>query len=203
MIPPLIFIPKLDQILGVDIVVQHVTHWVIYMVLQISMVVCWLLLFIISAIDLLIKAIYFVINAVTFVLNIPHWIDQQINLAIQVTFHYFYDIFLSGINYIIWAVSFTPGLANTAGSFAKEQITNLVNGLSTTAQDIGQFIWDVLLLIIYRMWFVIQLIFYAVAFATVWYIGTLVYRFLTHRDFALQGEFYFSPHPPNQQPQGY
>ena len=106
------------------------------------------------------------------------------------------------INNIIWAASFTPYLANTAGNSAKEQVSTLLEGLSTAAQDIGQFMWDVVLLILYGMWFIVQLIFYAVAFATEWYIRTLVYRFLTHRDFAIQGEFYFGPHPQNQQPQG-
>ena len=72
-----------------------------------------------------------------------------------------------------------------------------------TALDLGQFLYDVSLLILYGMWFILQLILYTVAFASVWYIGTLVYQFLTCRDFALQGEFYFGPHPlANQQPQG-
>ena len=81
-------------------------------------------------------------------------------------------------------------------------IGSIINWIIFTVNDLSQFVWDVLLLILYGMWFILQLIFYAVAFATVWYIGTLVYRFLTCRDFALQGEFYFGPHPQNEQPQG-
>lgn len=45
------------------------------------------------------------------------------------------------------------------------------------------------------MWFVIQLKFYAVLFAMIFYIGTLVYHLVTWRDFTLQGKFYFWPMP--------
>ena len=102
-----------------------------------------------------------------------------------------------------WLVILSPSLTTTAGSFASQQLNNFGNWVVFMAQDLGQFLWDVLLLILCRMCFILQLVFYAIAFTTAWYIGTLVYHFLTYCDFALQGEFYFGPHPQQQnQPQG-
>ena len=80
---------------------------------------------------------------------------------------------------IAWAVFSVSGLAQMAGSFTKELSSFMFDWAATTATDIGQFVWDVLPLILYGMCFILQLIFYTVAFATAWYIGTLVYRFLT------------------------
>ena len=98
-------------------------------------------------------------------------------------------------------MSSSPQLVTTAGTFSTSQAIRLWDWVVYTAQDLGHFIWDAGLLILYGMWFIIQLVFYTIAFTMAWYIGTLLYQFLTHRDFALQCKFYFGPHPQNQQQQ--
>ena len=199
MIPPLFFIPQLDKLLGINFIVQCFIH----MVVQISHAVNWLLWFVISTIDLVLKIISLVFYFVYFIISIPYWIDQQINWL----FHPIVQIFVYAVHtswaILSWIIVSSPSLVTTAGRFVQQQLNLLGNWILFTAQDLGQFWWDVLLLILYRMWFILQLVFYAIAFATVWYIGTLVYHFLTCHEFALQGEFYFGPHPQHEnQPQG-
>ena len=78
MIPPLMFLPHLDSILGIDLIAQHIVDFTTYMVFQIGDI-NWLLRFTISVIDLVIKVVSTVISIILFLVAIPNWIDQQIN----------------------------------------------------------------------------------------------------------------------------
>ena len=130
-----------------------------------------------------------------FIISIPYWIDQQINWLFQTAVQIIIYIASTSWTAFIWLVFSSPSLVTTADTFVGQQLTNFSNWSINTAQDLGHFCWDILWLILYSMWFVLQLIFYAIAFTSAWYIGILVYCFLTQWDFTLQGEFYFGPHP--------
>ena len=127
MIPPLVFIPHLDSILGIDLITQLIVKFATYMVLLIADIINWLLRFVISAIDLVIKIVSSVINFVLFLVAIPYWIDQQINWLFHVILTGIYSSLHQVFLWLQWLVHSSPNLFSTVGTFSATQATHLLD----------------------------------------------------------------------------
>ena len=65
------------------------------------------------------------------------------------------------------------------------------------------YLWNDIVWILYIMWFIVKLAILAIFAGIIIYLAVLFYRFFSHRDFALQCEYYFGPIlPKHNQGQG-